>query len=361
MQVVRHEAFMLSASRKLLLQATSWRPVDVPEKAVLVCAHHYGQHGGRLDKLGGILAANGIALIAPDYQGWGRSESHLQYESVRMGTDVNYAIKSEEQLVADFDKFTTRVMQFYTIRKPDPRYPLTRILKEKTNPWDPEPPIAPKIPIFVLGHGLGAPVVARFVADRVEPDHEKKAGLGGMVLAAPWIGHTPVLSNLSQWRFLEELAHKYVPYTKVLGAEPDPSTLFEDLEEVVAWEQDPIVTKCALSPATVRIIQTISRQANEVLESITVPTFVMAGAADVLSPPEVSAAVVEKLGSAEKDLIMVPDSKHDLFRSSEGTAHFAMAALVDWISEKTQEFIPPPDPFVAMDEERRSELERRYA
>ncbi|KAJ9452904.1 hypothetical protein DIPPA_27313 [Diplonema papillatum] len=46
---------MLSASRKLLLQATSWRPVDAPEKAVLVCAHHYGgQHGGRLDELGGI-------------------------------------------------------------------------------------------------------------------------------------------------------------------------------------------------------------------------------------------------------------------------------------------------------------------
>eukprot|EP01059_Diplonema_ambulator_P004835 TRINITY_DN14576_c0_g2_i1.p1 TRINITY_DN14576_c0_g2~~TRINITY_DN14576_c0_g2_i1.p1 ORF type:complete len:380 (+),score=115.31 TRINITY_DN14576_c0_g2_i1:33-1142(+) len=359
-RVVKNEAFFSSASRKLLLQAMSWRPADAPEKAVLVLSHHYGDYTERLDRLGGFLAANGVALVAHDTQGWGRSESVLQYTEKSVMADHTYGLRSTDQLVADFDKLVTRVMQFYTVKGADSRYPLSKILKEKLNPWDPEPPIAPKIPVFVLGHGMGGPIVARFVADRVEPDHEKKAALGGCVLVAPWIGHTPPLSGYSGYRLVEEVMQKYFPYNKVMGLEPDPSLMFEDVDEVVAWETDTTIAKAALPPVTVAALNKISKEADAVLGSITVPVLVMTGEKDDLCPSFVGDQVVGKLASENKTILDIPNAKHDVFKTDGQTGHFTQTVLLRWMDEFIPDYQVPPDPLVRMQDERRREILSRY-
>ena len=355
-RVVRHNAFVSSASRQLLLRATSWRP-DTPEKAVLVVAHHFGDHSGKLESYAGVLAASGIAVVGADCQGWGESESFASFTDKNASTkekSSNYYIKSEDQLVADFDKLVSRVMQFYTVKGADPRFPLSRILKEKLNPWDSEAPIAPKIPVFVLGHGMGAPVVARYLADRVGPDHEKAAAVRGAVLVGPWIGYTPVLHGLLANPLVAEVVHRYFPHTKMFGKEPDPADLFEELEQVVAWERDSVIAKTELPPHTCRVLESIAKQANEVLKDVTLPTLVMRGQEDPLCPEVVAAAVLDHLGSEDKELVEIPDTKHDVFKSSAMTGAMSVEFLCKWIKEKAEGFEAPSDPMSSMEDAKRA-------
>eukprot|EP01063_Lacrimia_lanifica_P012053 TRINITY_DN1867_c1_g3_i1.p1 TRINITY_DN1867_c1_g3~~TRINITY_DN1867_c1_g3_i1.p1 ORF type:complete len:394 (+),score=154.63 TRINITY_DN1867_c1_g3_i1:71-1183(+) len=360
--VLRQDAFFSSASRKLLLQARAWRPQDKPERAALVWSHHFGDHSGRLDFIGGTLASNGITLIAHDTQGWGRSENFLMYKENRASYhDSHYTIQSEDQMVADFDKLTTKVMQFYTAKGGDTRYPLSRMLRDKLNPWDPEPPIAPKIPIFVAGHGMGAPVVARYVVDRAQPDFDKNHAVKAVLLAQPWIGHLPTISLVQRQRLVKEMMLRYLPYSKTLGKEPDPTAMFEDLEEVVKWEQDAEITKTAIPPHTVAVLERISKQAKEILPSIAKPTVVMAGTADPLCPMDVCEAVHEGLtGTAEKALVDIPDAKHDIFRSSGATGQRAVIVMTEYILEMLEEWVPPQDPWADMEEARRTEILKRF-
>ena len=352
-RVVKHTAFMSSASRQLLLRATSWRP-EKPEQACLVVAHHIGDHGGNIERYAGVLAASGIAVVSADCQGWGESESYRQFQSGAVGVNTNYYIKSEDQLVADFDKLVSRVMQFYTVKGADPRFPLSKILHEKLNPWDPEPPIASQVPIFVMGHGMGAPVVARYLADRVACDRHKQAAVKGAILAAPWIGHCPELSSAEALSStLSEFFCRYMPHTKQGTSEPDPSLMFEDVEEVLNWERDSVIAKSYIPHPTCRIISKISKQAKEILPSITTPALVMTGTNDPLCPHEVGEEVLSQLGSEEKEIISIPDSKHDLFKSSALTGHMATEYLLQWIHEKRESFEDAEDPMAEMDDDKR--------
>eukprot|EP01061_Rhynchopus_euleeides_P040731 TRINITY_DN7018_c0_g3_i1.p1 TRINITY_DN7018_c0_g3~~TRINITY_DN7018_c0_g3_i1.p1 ORF type:complete len:369 (+),score=43.78 TRINITY_DN7018_c0_g3_i1:55-1161(+) len=361
-RVVRHTAFMSSASRQLLLRATSWRP-EVPEKACLIVAHHYGDHSGKLEQYAGVLASSGIAVVSADYQGWGESESFVQFMEDKPSRQSNYYIKSEEQLVADFDKLVTRVMQFYTVKGADIRYSLQKMLKDKINPWDPEPPIASKVPIFVLGHGMGAPVVARYMADRVEPDRAKAEAVRGCILAAPWIGHCPKLSRASGNPILEEIMCRYFPDARTLTDEPEPSDMFDDVQEVVTWEKDPIIAKVPIPHGTCRVLSRISKQAQEIVPRIQHPTLVMCGGADTLCPSSVGQEVLARLGTPEeeKEFVEIPDSKHDLFKSSTITGTMAVQYLGHWLMEKRRGFDPAEDPMQSYDDARRNEILARYA
>eukprot|EP00662_Eupelagonemidae_sp_cell21_P034211 gene34211-19219_t len=134
-RVLRHHAYFYSANRKLLLSARSWRPMESREGAAVVLSHHIGDHSGRLNRLGGTLASNGIALYA-----------FVACFRKNHGIDTigaNYAVRSDKQVVADYDKFVTKVMQFYTVKGADPAFDLSRVIGEKRKPWDPEAPIAP--------------------------------------------------------------------------------------------------------------------------------------------------------------------------------------------------------------------------
>eukprot|EP01062_Namystynia_karyoxenos_P059951 TRINITY_DN51387_c0_g1_i1.p1 TRINITY_DN51387_c0_g1~~TRINITY_DN51387_c0_g1_i1.p1 ORF type:complete len:401 (+),score=129.45 TRINITY_DN51387_c0_g1_i1:76-1203(+) len=362
-RVVAHDAFFYSASRKLLLQARSWRPQDEPEIAAVVLSHHVGDHCNRLHRLGATLAANRIALYASDQQGWGKSEAFYSFEEKRAlgGYSGYYAVKSAEQTVADHDKLLTRVMQFYTVKGCDPRFKLERMLKEKRNPWDPEPPIAPCIPVFSMGHGMGAAVATRYTGERAMQDPDKKRGLGGLILVAPWVGSTPDLWRFDNLGVVSNFIVEQWPLLRMVTLEVDPTELVSDLEEVLAWERDQMITKLPLPVCTTQILKKLSTQAMAALQDVQCPLLVMQGGDDPLSPVSAAERVVESCPTSDKDLHLIPDARHDIFRDSELTGQNAMRALVRWVQERAAGYEAPPSPLALMDDEKRVEIEMAYA
>ena len=349
-RIARNNAFFLSAARKLNLSASSWRPLDKPEEAILVVANHYASHCDRMERFGGVLASNGITLVTYDMQGWGGSDSYARYIERHNRADISYAIRSEEQMVADFDKLVTKIMQFYSVKGPDNRSQLEKMLREKKNPWDPELPIAPKLPIFVLGHGIGAAIVARYLVDRVQPDSDKRHAVLGSIFAAPWIGELPQISQLQKYSLLRIIAEKYAPLTRVLSSEPNPSDLYEDVSEVIAWDKDPILTKAGIPPVTVRTFERLCKQSNAIIDKVATPSLILTGEKDPLCASSEGNRIADLLPNKDKLVIDIPESRHDLFLSNPDTANFAQGTVVNWILERAAEYVAPEDPLLTMED-----------
>lgn len=67
-----YDAFWLPASDHCSLYVHQWLPSN-PVKAVVMLAHGMAEHAGRYQRLGQMLSAAGLALLAPDLRGHGRT------------------------------------------------------------------------------------------------------------------------------------------------------------------------------------------------------------------------------------------------------------------------------------------------
>ena len=74
-----------------------WSPADGGPRAVVIALHGFGDHGQAFEALGTALAARGIAVIAPDQRGFGRSRARGIWPGVRALVDD---LRSIHQLVA---------------------------------------------------------------------------------------------------------------------------------------------------------------------------------------------------------------------------------------------------------------------
>lgn len=87
--------FTIAAADGLQLFARDWKP-EQPARAVVVLIHGLGEHSGRYQHVAAVLNSNGIAVIAPDLRGHGRtagSRGHIpSFETARQ--DIDAAIRS---------------------------------------------------------------------------------------------------------------------------------------------------------------------------------------------------------------------------------------------------------------------------
>ena len=100
---------------------------------------------------------------------------------------------------------------------------------------------------------------------------------------------------------------------------------------VRAGLEDPLVYQGAAGARTARELLGAIAEIQDHMEDVTVPLLAMHGAADRVTPPEGSKALVSRARSTDKTLKIYPGLSHDLLHEPEKEQ--VMADLVKWLSD----------------------------
>ncbi len=184
--------------------------------------------------------------------------------------------------------------------------PLKRVLKivDELAQSLPKPPI-------IFGHSLGGLIAARYV--------EEGGRASMLILSSPGFSYdkkkvTPGLVRLA--KFLATV----VPFLP-MDNRIDPSKLSRNPKTVENYVNDPLVHR-KISVALARDFFVESERAIELADRVTIPTLVIIGTADGVTPPEGAKRFIERVSSKDKELAEYPGAYHELFEDPEFSDRF---------------------------------------
>ena len=274
-RVERDEGW-LPGTGGIALFRRDWLPDGGEAHAVCVLAHGGLEHSGRYDHLGARLAEDGIAVHAVDFRGHGRS-------SGRTGQ-----IGRMSALVDDLD----RLREYATKQHPS-------------------------VPIFLLGHSLGAMVILEYLlTDRPRPVGAVLSGTGIDVSGIP-------AAQARVARLLSAVA----PNLGLVAL--DSSGVSRDPLVVAAYDSDPLVFRGKVPVRTAAELLVSADRVTPQLPSITTPMLVLHGAADVVAAPAGARLVHSRVASPDKTLSIKDGLYHEIFNEPEGDD--VITEVVAWI------------------------------
>jgi alpha-beta hydrolase superfamily lysophospholipase len=271
---VEHKVGFFTGVHGTQLYAQSWRPSG-EARAVVVLVHGLKDHSGNYRALAERLAQQGFRVAAFDLRGHGRSEG------VRVWVD-------------EFDDYLGDLEIF---------------MKQEAEPGR---------PVLLFGHSMGGAIATLYTMTR-HPDL-KGLALSGAALATDVsgavIGGTKLVAALS-------------PNAGVFNL--DLHDFSRDPAVVSAGLADPLVYQPGAPARTGQELLGAIGRIQEHLGEITVPLLAMHGAADKVTPPAGSKALVEQARSTDKTLKLYPGLYHDLLHEPEKEK--VTADLVKWLSD----------------------------
>lgn len=255
-----------------------WRP-EKNLKAVVQVIHGLAEHSGRYLNIVNALIPRGYAIYAADHRGHGKSEGLRAY------------VKKFEYYVKDQKTFFD-------------------LIKENK----------PNLPIFLLGHSMGA-IIAQMYAVTYPED------LKGLVLsgAGTQLGGTGSSTFL---RGVTKLLSKIIPKRKI-----DPKLSKEisrDPNVVTAYEDDPLVfSKITFKLATE--LMAASMQAKKLISQIRIPTLVQSGSSDklVLGANELD----ELMSMPDKTIKIYEGLYHEVYNELIEDRRRVLTDLGDWLDD----------------------------
>lgn len=261
-----------------------WRPTP-PARAVLVIAHGFNAHSGHYDTAARAFCGLGLAVVAPDLRGRGRSEGERFY-------------------VAQFADYVADLARAVQLAK-------TR---------------APGLPVFLLGHSAGGVVACLYALDH-------PAELAGLVcesfafrLPAPDFA-LAVLKGLSH-----VAPHAHVLRLKNEDFSRDPAIVAEmDADPLIADEVQPTNTVAEMVRADERLKSSFAQ--------IRLPLLILHGSADRATRPAGSQWFHDQAGSADKTLKIYEGHYHDLLRDLGRER--VTADIADWIHQRVVRHAEP--------------------
>lgn len=267
------------------LHVRLWRPTP-PARAALVIAHGFNAHSGHYDTAARAFCSRGLAVVAPDLRGRGRSEGERFY-------------------VARFADYVADVAQAVKLAK-------TR---------------EPGLPVFLLGHSAGGVVACLYAIDH-------PAELAGLVcesvafqLPAPDVA-LALLKGLSH-----VVPHAHVLRLKNEDFSRDPAIVAEmDADALIAGEVQPTNTVAELVRADERLKPSF--------QQIRLPLVILHGSADRATRPAGSQWFHDQAGSADKTLKIYEGHHHDLLRDLGRER--VTADIAGWIHERVVQHAEPP-------------------
>jgi len=244
-------------------------PVADPRAEVLI-VHGLGEHGGRYERAGGILAASGLDSWALDLRGFGASGGRRAYV---------------ERLEVWLDDVADRMAELRAGGRP----------------------------VVLLGHSMGALVCLRYAeTDRVQPDL--------LVLSAPAIE-----GNVAAWKkALAGVLGRLAPNARVPN-DIDGPLLSRDPAVGVDYLGDPLnvhFTTARLGS----VLLAAQRPAIAEIGRIRVPTLVIHGGADHLVPTSSSEVFAGRPGIERR---VLPGLAHETFNEPEGPE--VVGTVAAWI------------------------------
>ncbi|MCF8590471.1 alpha/beta hydrolase [Gordonia liuliyuniae] len=253
------------------------RPDSEPV-GVVVLAHGLGEHAGRYQHVARKFTNLGYVVVVPDHAGHGRSDGK------RLG-------------VTDFSDFTADLHTVISAIDVDG-------------------------PRFLLGHSMGGAIALSYALDH-------QAELAGLILSgaalvpgadlsAIMVKAAPVIGRIAPW---------------LLATALPASGVSRDPEVVAAYEADPLVwhggIRAGLGGALIAEMKTYPDR----LGSLTIPTLILHGGADVLTNPDGSRMAARLAGGDDVTLAIYPELYHEIFNEPERDQ--VLTDVTDWVVDHT--------------------------
>ena len=251
-------------------------PVAGP-RAVAVLVHGLGEHSGRYQHVADALAARGVAAIAPDHLGHGRSPGLRCH--IRRFSDFFGALDAVRAVV-------------------DERYP--------------------GVPCFIVGHSMGGLIAGAYLLERQDRFHG--AVFSGAAFEVP---EPPGAFTMMMYKFLAAVLPR-------LGAlQLDASQVSRDPEVVRRYREDPLVHDGKTSAGLLVALLTAAQELEARRGALTQPVLVLHGEGDVKTPPHGSKNFIEAVGSKDNNLRIYPHLYHEIFKEPEQA--MVLGDMLDWL------------------------------
>jgi acylglycerol lipase len=241
--------------------------------ATVMIVHGIGEHGGRYERTGRLMAGAGLDVYAFDLRGHGLSGGRRVY--VRRWSDF-------------LDDLELRLAQ---VRQEG-------------------------LPLVLFGHSMGALIAVTYVcSDRPRPDL--------LVLSA-----VPLGARTPAWqRLLAPLLGRLAP--TLLVANPiSGGQLSRDPAVGEAYFADPLVQPRSTARLGAEFLGAMKRIRSEIAR-INVPTLVIHGGADTLVPTAVSEPLGRVPGVERR---VLPNLRHETLNEPEGPS--VVASIVEWLHSR---------------------------
>ncbi|XP_074581248.1 caffeoylshikimate esterase-like [Curcuma longa] len=288
---VDYQEEYIKNTRGLQLFTCRWLPLSSSPKALVFLCHGYGvECSGFMKGCGIRLAAAGFGVFGIDYEGHGKSMGSRAY------------IKKFEHIVTDCYQFFKSITEVEEYR-------------DKCR--------------FLYGESMGGAVA--LLLHRRNPTF-----WDGAVLVAPMckisekVKPHPLVVNLLTR--VEEIIPKWkiVPAKDVIdSAFKDPIKREQIRSNGLIYQEKPRL-KTALE-----LLRT-SMELESNLSTVKLPFFVLHGEADTVTDPEVSQALYERAGSADKTIKLYPGMWHGLTSGEpDDNVEAVFADIVGWLDRRS--------------------------
>lgn len=291
-----------ATSRGLALYFHTWLPRSPePLRGVVFLSHGLAEHGGRYDHVARELTGRGLAVLALDHQGHGRSDGERLY-ATHLG-----------ELGQDFVEFVQHAVE-------NPSAVLG--VDVDVDQWR-------KLPRFLLGHSMGGVVALQAL------EKSQQVGLvwRGVVLSGaafycsgqPDGSYSSVAVKVAGW--LPKIHLPPIGFDK-LG---DDADVFE------RWVNDPLRPKhgatigLAMSLVTEGVRFTLPG-GSSLTADFPCALYVTHGESDTLTFPQGSKAFADVCQAKDKTLRLVPGALHELLQLHDHQR--TLTEIADWIDAR---------------------------
>jgi alpha-beta hydrolase superfamily lysophospholipase len=251
-------------------------------RSEIVITHGFGEHSGRYGALTDHLIDHNYSVTAYDHRGHGLSDG----------------LPGHVESFGEYDDDLARIIKSVRSRS-----------QVKS--------------LFLIGHSMGGLIALRYAA-------RKNSTISGAVISAPLIEvAVPVPVHKLM---IARVGARMAPRMR-LDNEINPSNLSRDPEVGRAYAADPLVNR----KVSAKWFSEAARAMQEVVEwapQIKGPVLVMHGTDDRLASVDATRRMFERIGSADKEIVICPGYYHELFNEPEKQELFER--VTEWLDKRGQ-------------------------
>lgn len=260
----------------------------VPRRRAVIIVHGFGEHLGRYRHVAAALAGAGYTVWALDLRGHGRSGGP-RADVGRLGA-----------VLGSIDQLVDRAAGGKAV---------------PTSTGADDPGARP----VLFGHSMGGALAAAYTADHA-------AKLGGLVLSAPAVH----LALRPRWQGAGVSALAAIAPRAGVGRVA-PADLSHDEAAVRAFVDDPLVWHGRVPARTATAMYAAGRRAFATASALALPVYVVQGEDDRIVPATSTRRLFELLGSADKELVVLPGCFHEPHQE-EAHRQSVIAGLLGWLN-----------------------------
>lgn len=275
MPTANETAMTLTAPDGTSLFVRRWAP-ERP-RGTMVVAHGASEHGGHYGHVARYFTDRDLQVYAIDFRGHGKSS----------GPRVH---------VDRFDQYI------------DDLHLLIQQVREYGKP-------------VLVGHSLGGLVAFHYAA-------RHQSELAGLILSSPWFGLRVTVPPLK--RALGRIASALLPRLS-MPTEIRLSHVSRDAETVRLKEQDPLFGR-TFTPRWGIECESAAARAPELAPTLAIPTLIMHAGDDLLTSPDASRSLFERLGAPRKEYRLWPGKYHEIFNDPGYEEVFE--SIMNWLKQQ---------------------------